>query len=160
MTGKETRELTDLSQASYQAALKDTTSHLMELRHNVRMLVSEAELNLVQLTRNLTLEKAKKAKAEEDKVASTKASEIAGTKIVRLKEVMGIMQEIRKGKMELEEVSLNGEITEDDLDASFTEHIVRLQEGFLEEYVEYNLDEVVVAAIAHWLKGCLLCGSL
>ncbi|KAJ3200376.1 hypothetical protein HDU67_002117, partial [Dinochytrium kinnereticum] len=87
MTGKQARELTDMSEASYQAALRDSTSHLVELRHNIRMLVSECELNLVQLTRNLTLEKAKRANAEEAKIAAAKARDSAGGKIKRLGEI-------------------------------------------------------------------------
>ncbi|KAJ3104740.1 hypothetical protein HDU97_008919 [Phlyctochytrium planicorne] len=153
MTGKEAREITDMSQASYDAALRDSNAHLVELRHNIRMLSSESEMNLVQLTRRLTLEKAKMAKADEDKLIAEKKANALTEKLERLARVKVVLQEIRKAKKTLDEFLVSqGDIGEDDLDGAFSTHFEKLYQEFLQEYVEYRLDEVVVGAVLPFVR--------
>ncbi|KAJ3079538.1 hypothetical protein HDU99_010659, partial [Rhizoclosmatium hyalinum] len=59
MTGAQARQvqnMNDLSTGAQIAALREAASHLVELRYNVRTMASEAELDLVRLSKALTLE--------------------------------------------------------------------------------------------------------
>ncbi|KAJ3115810.1 hypothetical protein HDU96_011088 [Phlyctochytrium bullatum] len=149
MTGRDgARELSSLAEASYAAAVKDTTSHLVELRHNLRMLVSEAELQLVALARNLTLDKARIAAAEEGIAAAVARKAAAEERMAGLRAAKGVLDRVRDEALRLARVVQAGsDVTEDDLDAAFTGLFAELEVGFLEEYVEHGMDEVVVSAL-------------
>ncbi|KAJ3196983.1 hypothetical protein HK101_006844, partial [Irineochytrium annulatum] len=152
MTGPEVLELTDMAQASHRMALRDTTSHLVELRHNVRMCAGEAELELVRLAKGIEIEKGRQARLAEDVGICGRRVDDLEARLARLRLVRDIAVEIEVGRKKLE----GGDVGPRELMAVFGEPFGRLELEFMQEFVEQGLDDMVVGAITPFIRQMMI----
>lgn len=167
MTGRETRELTDMSEASsasHIAALKATASHLMELRYNVRMLVSESETELVRLTKALSLEKQNAQRAAEDESVMQKRLSLQRQKRERLSAALDLAKRISADSSKLYSTTSAPSVsslkkpplTIAMVDSAFSEHFETIQDSLIAEFKEYGLDLLVIASVGPLIKRLLV----
>ncbi|KAJ3120527.1 hypothetical protein HK100_012754 [Physocladia obscura] len=165
MTGAQARELENISQStsiSQIAALKEAASHLVELRYNVRTMASEAELDLVRLTRALTLETKNIAKSEMEVFTMVNRRRVLELKKTRLEIVVGIAEKVvAEGKKLEKRFMISGGggssgVTLDDIDKAFSGYFQQIQSEYFDEYVEHRLDSLVIGAMAPLIKRMLL----
>ncbi|KAJ1555877.1 hypothetical protein HK405_011330 [Cladochytrium tenue] len=157
MTGKDARELADMSEAASAtqiASLRSSASHLLELRYNVRMLVGESETELVRLTKALALERSAQDKAaDEERLMAQRAQELRerrarlATAVDVVRRVAGSAKQLLVvGSADLE-VALVQRALHPDLDLLRSDH--------LPEFREYHLDAAVAAGLSPVLKRLL-----
>ncbi|KAJ3333619.1 Tuftelin-interacting protein 11 [Blyttiomyces sp. JEL0837] len=158
MTGKEARELEDMSEAksaSYIAALKSANAHLLELRYNVRMLVSEAETDLLRLTSALKVEEQNTIKAKDTIEDIKSRSQATKDKEAKLVELLAIAKQLANETARLVKLTTNSSYSRNPKAALSTEAINsalaplfdRLQRDFMAEFIEQHLDMLVVSAV-------------
>ncbi|KAJ3236407.1 hypothetical protein HDU81_010790 [Chytriomyces hyalinus] len=162
MTGAQARELENMAEAtsvSRIAALKEAASHLVELRYNVRTMASEAELDLVRLSKAMTLEANQVSRADSEISAMKKRIEVLDLKKVRLKQVIELAGHVVEEGKKLERKSYHGDDASEsiahDMNVAFGALFHRIQTDFFDEYVEHRLDTLVVGAMAPLIKKML-----
>ncbi|KAI8828268.1 GC-rich sequence DNA-binding factor-like protein-domain-containing protein [Chytriomyces cf. hyalinus JEL632] len=162
MTGAQARELENMAEAtsvSRIAALKEAASHLVELRYNVRTMASEAELDLVRLSKAMTLEANQVSRADSEISAMKKRIELLDLKKVRLKQVIELAGHVVEEGKKLERKSYHEENASEsiahDMDVAFGALFRRIHTDFFDEYVEHRLDTLVVGAMAPLIKKML-----
>ncbi|KAI8616782.1 GC-rich sequence DNA-binding factor-like protein-domain-containing protein [Chytriomyces sp. MP71] len=166
MTGAQgARELDSVAEATSAAriaALKESAQHLLELRYNVRTMASEAEMDLVRLTRAMQLE-AQEAERVEGEVSAlerrARMVEIKKARLLAVKEVVGQIVEAGK-KLERRDFSVElggaAAVIADAMETAFSTSFHRLQTEFFDEYVEHRLDTLVVGVMTPLIKRMLV----
>jgi tuftelin-interacting protein 11 len=157
-------DLSEASSASHIASLKSAASHLMELRYNVRMLVSESETELVRLTRALSVEKQTAVRAAEDEVIMKTRLDSQIQKRERLSAVLELAKKISEIGSKLycntsaQSVTSfkKPALTIDMVDSAFSEFFQMIQDSFFAEYAVYGLDLVIIASLSPLIKRLLI----
>ncbi|RXW22157.1 hypothetical protein EST38_g3707 [Candolleomyces aberdarensis] len=145
-TGAVPREVSSLAEVSLNtwSPTSDPT-RIPEVRHNVRLIADACKSDLDGLAREAkSLQERKKFVIAEDARLRKKVEEEAEL-ISRLQQIQLVANEIQSLSKELSsmyEVSLE----------PFSPHITRLVNQFSNEFDKYQLDEIVVAAIAPTLR--------
>ncbi|KAJ3029192.1 UNVERIFIED_CONTAM: hypothetical protein HDU68_012779 [Siphonaria sp. JEL0065] len=163
MTGAQARELNNMAELASGAqisALREAASHLVELRYNVRTMASEAEIDLIRLSKALTLENKNLARTDQEMDAMKKSVEFLGTKRARLAQVIELAQTVVEEGKKLEKSLIvrgsEASIPSEEIDAAFSSLFQRIQTEYFDEYVEHRLDSLVVGAMAPLIKRMLL----
>ena len=156
--------MSEASSASHIAALKATASHLMELRYNVRMLVSESETELVRLTKALSLEKQNAQRAAEDESVMQKRLSLQRQKRERLSAALDLAKRISADSSKLYSTTSAPSVsslkkpplTIAMVDSAFSEHFETIQDSLIAEFKEYGLDLLVIASVGPLIKRLLV----
>ncbi|QRW17181.1 Tuftelin-interacting protein 11 [Rhizoctonia solani] len=145
-TGAVLREVGSITEISGWAPTSDTT-RLLEIRHNIRMIVDLAKGDLDGLAREgRAINERKKWVDNEEKRLRGKVSEEADL-IARLQRVHLVVDEISaKAKAISQEPEPGSKLEE------FTPYFDQLLMEYSGEYERYRLDEIVVASIAPALR--------
>ncbi|KAI8825833.1 GC-rich sequence DNA-binding factor-like protein-domain-containing protein [Fimicolochytrium jonesii] len=154
MTGREVRELANVSEvASSSAAFDVTAARLPELRHNVRLLADMAQQDLLQIGRQLRIEQTKRKQLENQQEKIALHVEAERKQTVQLKAVMEIANECQTYSKQF---TVNFETANlESLVAAFSGPFQKLQTTYFEEYKTYRLDELVVASLTPIVKRLL-----
>ncbi|KAJ3287503.1 hypothetical protein HDU79_005648 [Rhizoclosmatium sp. JEL0117] len=163
MTGaqaRQVRNMNDLSTGAQIAALREAASHLVELRYNVRTMASEAELDLVRLSKALTLETKTLARVDSEMEGMRRRVVGVQGRRERLVAVVQVAEVVVETGKKLEKACLlnnsgGGKVTAAEIDDAFGALFARIQGEFFDEYVEYRLDSLVVGAMAPLIKRML-----
>ncbi|KAI9339195.1 GC-rich sequence DNA-binding factor-like protein-domain-containing protein [Zopfochytrium polystomum] len=164
MTGKQTRVLEDLSEAtsaSHIAALKLAASNLMELRYNVRMLVSESETELIRLTKAMHLEQTNAQRAKDEEAAMNLRIQQHRQERQQLAGLMAQARSIKEiGQKLLAETAPAPSIATPKkpaltvalVDSTFSDYFQKLQDHHYVEYFNHGVDAIVMSILAPILK--------
>ncbi|KAJ3299916.1 hypothetical protein HK104_006067 [Borealophlyctis nickersoniae] len=159
MTGKEARVLSDLSAISASQAI-ETTQHLPELRHNLRLIADLAQNDLMHVTRQIRIEAMRREGLERDLKRLEVGVADEATRIARLKEVNTLASEcaqiVKSFEFECLSIGSNRVGTEALQSCNlFASPFTKLETEYFEEFVAYGMDEVVVASLAPIFKRAL-----
>jgi tuftelin-interacting protein 11 len=160
-TGATPREISSLSQISSAGASwtpSSESTRIPEIRHNLRLLVEMTQRDLQGLAREgkLVAEKKRQGKEEEKRTISRVKEE--ADLIRRLEAVRIVCDELTKEARTLQHSGMDisdehiNENTPSPLQ-SLTPHVNRLLSDFAPEYDRYRLDELLVGAIAPFLRS-------
>ncbi|KAJ3069995.1 hypothetical protein HDU98_006950 [Podochytrium sp. JEL0797] len=161
MTGAQARELSNMSElatGAQIAALREAASNLVELRYNVRTMASEAEMDLLRLSKAWSLETKTVERTRLEMDGMQKHVQVLEGKKVRLEQVIQLAQQVvEEGKRLEKNMMVNGTVvTSEEIDASFSSLFQRIQTEYFDEYVEHRLDSLVVGAMAPLIKRMLV----
>ncbi|KAJ7656386.1 GC-rich sequence DNA-binding factor-like protein-domain-containing protein [Mycena polygramma] len=145
-TGAVPREISSLADVSMNSwSPSNDPTRIPEVRHNIRLIAEACKTDLDGLAREAkALDERKKWVAHEDARLRRKVAEEADL-IARLQQVQIVANEIESKSKELAsvyEVSLEG----------FSPLFYKLVDQFSREFERYRLDEIVVAAIAPFVR--------
>lgn len=154
MTGREVREVSDISEiTSGTAAFDVTAARLPELRHNVGLLADVARQDLLHLTRQARIEKTRQQQLRRQQEAISTQAEEEKRRSIRLRAVVELANECQRYSQQF--TYTLGEIDVNSLIQAFTGPFTKLQQEHFEEYQMYGLDELVVASLAPIVKKML-----
>ncbi|KAI9105001.1 GC-rich sequence DNA-binding factor-like protein-domain-containing protein [Phlyctochytrium arcticum] len=153
MTGREVRELTDISQAGASAPFEVTAARLPELRHNLRLLAGMAQQDLLHVKRQAQLENKRQSNMSRQQVLLENVVEDESGKAMRLKMVVELANECEK-------ISRQFTVTMRDLDFETVENAFamifnKIKTELSGEFKSYGLDQLVVASVAPIVRKLL-----
>ncbi|KAJ3207367.1 hypothetical protein HDU83_005306 [Entophlyctis luteolus] len=157
MTQAQPRELENMSQAqsaSQIAALRESASHLVELRYNVNTMVSEAQMDLMRLSTAYLREKKSAESNSTDAVGMKTRAELLAIKQSRLEKLVAIGKEILDKGKQLEKLTVTSGLISDfeTIDSSFSEVFELIRDEYFDELQEYSLDGLIVGTISPLIK--------
>ncbi|KAG9305078.1 hypothetical protein G9A89_007718 [Geosiphon pyriformis] len=149
MTGPQVREISSASQITNSLAIPDSSNRLLELRHNLRLIVDMSKADLEHFVREQRIQRecTKALENEEFRVNNLVIEE--SQRIKRLSEISSIVRECG--------ILLTSVLSEDKPSLqNFTGLFEKLQNEYQQEYTSYGLDAAIIAVITPIIKKILV----